>query len=117
MRTVQLRAFARLITVHRADTAASGGYVPVIGALSFITWYRPIYLGFKKTEGRAMAFFICKYRLRCLRLANVTTDVFLFFGGWNLLFAIYMAIGIPCKELWPPSLSAADISQPQDRLA
>lgn len=44
----------------RADTGAAGGYVPFIGALSFVTWYRPIYLGFARQEGKAMAFFFCE---------------------------------------------------------
>ncbi|GFZ51897.1 hypothetical protein JCM24511_09666 [Saitozyma sp. JCM 24511] len=63
-----------------ADTAAAGGYLPVIGVLSFLLWYRPIYLGLDRTEGKAMAFFFYIYFV---------------FAGFNLLFAIYMAIGIP----------------------
>ncbi|ORX38257.1 scamp family-domain-containing protein [Kockovaella imperatae] len=63
-----------------ADTAASAGYLPVIGALSFILWYRPIYLGFERTEGKAMAFFFYLYFA---------------FAGCHLLFSIYMAVGIP----------------------
>ena len=43
-----------------ADVGASGGYVLFISVLSFILWYRPIYLGFTRSEGRAMAFFFCK---------------------------------------------------------
>lgn len=63
-----------------ADVGAAGGYLPFIGALSFVLWYRPIYLGFKRTEGRAMAVFFYIYFL---------------FAGFNLLFATYMAVGIP----------------------
>lgn len=43
-----------------ADMGASVMYVPVIGAASFFAWYRPIYLGLSRTEGRAMAFWFCK---------------------------------------------------------
>jgi hypothetical protein len=43
-----------------ADVGASGGYVLFISVLSFLLWYRPIYLGFTRSEGRAMAFFFCK---------------------------------------------------------
>lgn len=49
-----------LILPHSADTAAAGGYLPVIGVLSFLLWYRPIYLGLDRTEGKAMAFFFCE---------------------------------------------------------
>lgn len=44
-----------------ADMGASVMYVPVIGAASFFAWYRPIYLGLSRTEGRAMAFWFCEY--------------------------------------------------------
>ncbi|KAI9637689.1 scamp family-domain-containing protein [Dioszegia hungarica] len=63
-----------------ADMGASVMYVPVIGVLSFVTWYRPIYLGLSRTEGKAMAFFFYIYFL---------------FAGFHLLFSIYMAVGIP----------------------
>ncbi|EIW68384.1 hypothetical protein M231_00294 [Tremella mesenterica] len=63
-----------------ADVGAAGGYLPVIGVLSFILWYRPIYLGFLKVEGKAMAFFFYIYFV---------------FQGFNLLYALYMLIGIP----------------------
>jgi len=46
-----------------ADVGASGGYVLFISVLSFILWYRPIYLGFTRSEGRAMAFFFCQLPL------------------------------------------------------
>jgi hypothetical protein len=46
-----------------ADVGASGGYVLFISVLSFILWYRPIYLGFTRSEGRAMAFFFCELLL------------------------------------------------------
>jgi hypothetical protein len=50
-----------------ADVGASGGYVLFISVLSFILWYRPIYLGFTRSEGRAMAFFFCKLHLSSYR--------------------------------------------------
>ena len=55
----------------------------MIGLLSFLLWYRPIYLGFRKPEGKAMAFFIYTFFL---------------FAGFHLLFSVYMAIGIPCER-------------------
>jgi hypothetical protein len=36
----------------------------VIGLASFITWYRPIYLGYRKSEARGMAFFFCELAQR-----------------------------------------------------
>jgi hypothetical protein len=50
----------RWLLPRSADTAAAGGYLPVIGVLSFLLWYRPIYLGLDRTEGKAMAFFFCE---------------------------------------------------------
>lgn len=46
-----------------ADMGASVMYIPVIGIASFFAWYRPIYLGLSRTEGRAMAFWFCKSRV------------------------------------------------------
>ncbi|ORY20375.1 scamp family-domain-containing protein [Naematelia encephala] len=63
-----------------ADTGAAGGYLLFISIASFILWYRPIYLGLRKTEGKAMAFFFYAYFL---------------FAGCHLLFSAYMVIGIP----------------------
>jgi hypothetical protein len=115
-----------------ADTAAAGGYLPVIGVLSFLLWYRPIYLGLDRTEGKAMAFFFCErggyfrtfptlllstirnirdtmvyglYRFRQCALTRL--DIYFLFAGFNLLFAIYMAIGIPCTCLPPAHICPA----------
>lgn len=49
-----------IFVVDSADTGSAGGYLIFILPVSFITWYRPIYLGFSRTEGKAMAFFFCK---------------------------------------------------------
>lgn len=46
--------------IRRADMGASVMYIVVISIASFFSWYRPIYLGLSRTEGRAMAFFFCK---------------------------------------------------------
>ncbi|EIN07304.1 scamp-domain-containing protein [Punctularia strigosozonata HHB-11173 SS5] len=51
-------------------------YVPVIGLLSFLLWYRPIYNGYMKEQ-------------------SLYYYLYFFFGGWHLLFSLYMAIGIP----------------------
>jgi len=58
------------------DLGASIGYVPVIGVLSFLTWYRPIYNAYMKEQSLYYYFYF-------------------FFCGFHLLFSIYMIIGIP----------------------
>ncbi|KAG8902956.1 Protein phosphatase PP2A regulatory subunit B [Tulasnella sp. 403] len=58
------------------DLGGSIGYIPIIGVLSFLLWYRPIYNGYMKEQ--ALYYYI-----------------FFFFGGFHLLFSIYMIIGIP----------------------
>ncbi|KAI0035913.1 scamp family-domain-containing protein [Vararia minispora EC-137] len=58
------------------DLGASIGYIPVIGILSFLLWYRPIYNGFMKEQ--ALYYYL-----------------FFFFCGWHLLFSVYMILGIP----------------------
>jgi len=58
------------------DFGVSIMYVPVIGILSFLTWYRPIYNGYMKEQA-------------------VYYYLYFFFGGWHILFSSYMAIGIP----------------------
>ncbi|KAI0322210.1 scamp family-domain-containing protein [Amylostereum chailletii] len=58
------------------DLGASIGYIPIIGALSFLLWYRPIYNGYMKEQ--ALYYYI-----------------YFFFCGWHLLFSIYMILGIP----------------------
>ncbi|TFY72661.1 hypothetical protein EVG20_g331 [Dentipellis fragilis] len=58
------------------DLGASIGYIFVIGALSFLLWYRPIYNGYMKEQ--ALYYYI-----------------YFFFAGWHLVFSIYMIIGIP----------------------
>ncbi|WVQ68539.1 uncharacterized protein L199_006748 [Kwoniella botswanensis] len=63
-----------------ADLASSISYVVVIGLASFILWFRPIYLGYCRTEGKTMAVFFYIYFL---------------FGGFHLLYSIYMLVGIP----------------------
>ena len=64
--------------------AAQGGkdfgfaimYFPIIGGLSFYTWYRPVYNAFMKDK----SFYFLLY---------------LFFGGWNIAFELYIIIGLP----------------------
>ncbi|KDQ60946.1 hypothetical protein JAAARDRAFT_67364 [Jaapia argillacea MUCL 33604] len=58
------------------DLGASIGYLPIIGALSFLLWYRPIYNAYMKEQ--ALYYYI-----------------YFFFGGFHLLFSVYMIIGIP----------------------
>ncbi|KAJ1309763.1 hypothetical protein OPQ81_006529 [Rhizoctonia solani] len=58
------------------DLAASISYVPVISILSFLLWYRPIYNGYMKEQ-------------------SLYYYLYFFFGGFHLLFSVYMIIGIP----------------------
>lgn len=58
------------------DLAASISYIPVIGILSFLLWYRPIYNAYMKEQ-------------------SLYYYLYFFFGGFHLLFSIYMIIGIP----------------------
>ncbi|TCD64648.1 hypothetical protein EIP91_003808 [Steccherinum ochraceum] len=59
-----------------ADVGSSVGYLLVITPLSFLLWYRPVYNGYMKEQ--ALYYYL-----------------YFFFGGWHLLFSIYMIIGIP----------------------
>jgi len=58
------------------DLGGSITYMPIIGILSFLLWYRPIYNGYMKEQ--ALYYYI-----------------FFFFAGWHLVFSLYMIIGIP----------------------
>jgi len=58
------------------DLAASISYLPVISILSFLLWYRPIYNGYMKEQ-------------------SLYYYMYFFFGGFHLLFSVYMIIGIP----------------------
>ncbi|OCF35758.1 hypothetical protein I316_02249 [Kwoniella heveanensis BCC8398] len=63
-----------------ADMASSISYLIFITLASFVLWFRPIYLGYCRTEGKTMAVFFYIYFL---------------FGGFHLLYSIYMLVGIP----------------------
>jgi len=71
-----LLAHAKGITTGGTDFGVSFVYTFFITALSFILWYRPAYNAYMKD--RAMYYFF-----------------FFVFFGFHLLFALYMAIGIP----------------------
>ncbi|PAV23907.1 scamp-domain-containing [Pyrrhoderma noxium] len=58
------------------DLGSSIGYIPVIGILSFLLWYRPIYNAYMKEQALYYYFYF-------------------FFCGWHIIFSIYMIIGIP----------------------
>jgi len=58
------------------DVGASAMYMPVIGIASFLLWYRPIYNAYMKEQ-------------------SLYYYLYFFFGGFHLLFSIYMIIGIP----------------------
>jgi len=59
-----------------SDLGSSIGYLLVIGPLSFLLWYRPIYNGYMKEQALYYYFYF-------------------FFGGFHLIFSIYMILGIP----------------------
>ncbi|KAG9318686.1 scamp family-domain-containing protein [Chiua virens] len=58
------------------DLGGSFGYIFIITPLSFLLWYRPIYNGYMKEQ--ALYYYL-----------------YFFFGGFHLLFSVYMIIGIP----------------------
>ncbi|KAF7304814.1 Secretory carrier membrane protein 2 [Mycena kentingensis (nom. inval.)] len=58
------------------DVGASIGYIFFISVLSFLLWYRPIYNGYMKEQ--ALYYYL-----------------YFFFGGFHLLFSVYMIIGVP----------------------
>jgi len=58
------------------DLASGIVYVPVIGVTSFLLWYRPFYNAYMKEW--AMFYYI-----------------FFIFGGFHILYCVYMFIGIP----------------------
>jgi len=58
------------------DLGGSIGYLIIIGPLSFLLWYRPIYNGYMKEQALYYYFYF-------------------FFGGFHLIFSVYMIIGIP----------------------
>ncbi|EAU88496.1 hypothetical protein CC1G_04202 [Coprinopsis cinerea okayama7 len=59
-----------------AGLGASIGYLLFMPIASFLLWYRPIYNGYMKNQ--SLYFYI-----------------YFFFGGFHLLYSIYMIIGIP----------------------
>jgi len=59
-----------------SDLGTSIGYLVVITPLSFLLWYRPVYNGYMKEQ--ALYYYL-----------------YFFFGGFHLLFSVYMIIGIP----------------------
>ncbi|KZP19482.1 scamp-domain-containing protein [Athelia psychrophila] len=58
------------------DLGGSFGYIFIIAPLSFLLWYRPIYNGYMKEQ-------------------SLYYYLYFFFGGFHLLFSVYMIIGIP----------------------
>ncbi|KAH9050663.1 scamp family-domain-containing protein [Lactarius hengduanensis] len=58
------------------DLIVSIIFIPVISVLSFLLWYRPIYNGYMKEQ-------------------SLYYYIYIFFGGWHLVFSLYMLLGIP----------------------
>ncbi|KAF5315718.1 hypothetical protein D9611_004745 [Ephemerocybe angulata] len=59
-----------------SDLGSSIGYLVFIPITSFLLWYRPIYNGYMKEQ--ALYYYL-----------------YFFFGGFHLVFSLYMIIGIP----------------------
>ncbi|THH11722.1 hypothetical protein EW145_g490 [Phellinidium pouzarii] len=78
------------------DLGSSIGYIPVIGILSFLLWYRPIYNGYMKV-GIFLDVAMCHthHILHPKKEQALYYYFYFFFGGWHLVFSIYMIIGIP----------------------
>ncbi|KAJ3564056.1 hypothetical protein NP233_g8549 [Leucocoprinus birnbaumii] len=75
-----------------SDLGASIGYIFVIGVLSFLLWYRPIYNGYmkaSKTYSRSLDPMLTRIDYRSKHY------MYFFFGGFHLLFSAYMIIGVP----------------------
>jgi hypothetical protein len=58
------------------DLGGSIGYLIIIPLASFLLWYRPIYNGYMKEQ-------------------SLYYYLYFLFGGFHLLFSIYMVIGVP----------------------
>lgn len=65
-----------------SDLGASIFYVPVIGILSFLMWYRPIYNAYMKES----AVFYCTFTAVRVRLADREPDAYFLFGGFHIAF-------------------------------
>ncbi|BEJ15665.1 hypothetical protein CspHIS471_0502700 [Cutaneotrichosporon sp. HIS471] len=63
-----------------SSIGAGAGYLLFISILSFILWYYPIYTGWRRLHKRGAAILFYTYFI---------------FGGFHLLFALYMCIGAP----------------------
>ncbi|KAF5330893.1 hypothetical protein D9619_005634 [Psilocybe cf. subviscida] len=88
-----------VILISGTDSGASDlgsgiGYLVFISILSFLLWYRPIYNGYMKEQ----ALYYCKVpgvASPSPSNPHVNADLYFFFGGFHLLFSLYMIIGIP----------------------
>ncbi|BGP22780.1 hypothetical protein JCM10295v2_001671 [Rhodotorula toruloides] len=69
-----------------ADLGSGIMYVPVIGALSFLLWYRPVYNAYAKEYSRPLPAFSAY---------SFFYYIFFLFGAFHIAFCAYMFIGIP----------------------
>ncbi|KAJ2982658.1 hypothetical protein NUW54_g10721 [Trametes sanguinea] len=76
-----------------SDLGSSIGYVVFITPLSFLLWYRPIYNGYMKVWATFVPHGLCAERAR--QEQALYYYLYFFFGGFHLLFSVYMIIGIP----------------------
>lgn len=65
-----------------AGLSASLGFLVFISIFSFILWYYPAYNGWRRVNKRGAAILFYTYFI---------------FGGFHLLFCLYMCIGAPCE--------------------
>lgn len=65
-----------------AGLSASLGFLVFISIFSFVLWYYPIYNGWRRVNKRGAAILFYTYFI---------------FGGFHLLYCLYMTIGAPCE--------------------
>lgn len=65
-----------------AGLSASLGFLVFISIFSFVLWYYPVYNGWRRVNKRGAAILFYTYFI---------------FGGFHLLFCLYMTIGAPCE--------------------
>ncbi|KAF7323025.1 Secretory carrier membrane protein 2 [Mycena chlorophos] len=79
------------------DVGASIGYVFFISITSFLLWYRPIYNGYMKASPHTSVFAAANVVFR--NKLCTTVYLYFFFGGFHLLFSIYIAQDNRCPKV------------------
>jgi hypothetical protein len=71
------------------------GYLVFIAVFSFVLWYYPVYTGWCRINKRGAAILFCKHRKKRQTARSSHPDMYFIFGGFHVLYSLYMAIGIP----------------------